>query len=221
MGEKRKSMRYPYVFLKCFTPQIDDLPMWEMYGDKSKGCCVVFDFSSGGSGDVSLFNICYINDKTHEADAINNNEVKKNINLINKAISELRICYKSLSKDEQLLYAFAKIIGDVLFLFKSDAYAHEKEKRIIINVSSDRDGRILHTDTEDDEIPMLYVKSESRFHIKEVILGPKDRDIYSQVPFLQERLDILSEKYGMPKSKISTSAIDFKRFIPEIFEGKI
>lgn len=36
---ERKSIRYPYVFMKCFTSLIDDLPMWEMYGDHAKGCC--------------------------------------------------------------------------------------------------------------------------------------------------------------------------------------
>ena len=37
----RKNARYPYVFLKCFTPQIDFLPMWGMYGDHARGCCLV------------------------------------------------------------------------------------------------------------------------------------------------------------------------------------
>lgn len=44
---QRKNARYPYVFIKCFTPQIDFLPMWEMYGDYAEGCCLVIDWLLG------------------------------------------------------------------------------------------------------------------------------------------------------------------------------
>ena len=43
IGSGRDLASYPYVFIKCFTTRIDDLPMWEMYGDHAEGCCIVFD----------------------------------------------------------------------------------------------------------------------------------------------------------------------------------
>lgn len=46
-GKKdRKSLNVPYVFVKCFTPRVDYLPMWEMYGDHAKGCCLIIDWET-------------------------------------------------------------------------------------------------------------------------------------------------------------------------------
>ena len=42
---KRRDVRVPYVFLKCFTTQIDYLPMWEMYADHAEGCCIVISWN--------------------------------------------------------------------------------------------------------------------------------------------------------------------------------
>ena len=42
----RKPLDVPFVFVKCFSPRIDYLPMWEMYGDHARGCCLVIDWES-------------------------------------------------------------------------------------------------------------------------------------------------------------------------------
>ena len=39
--DARKDAAYPFVFIKCFTSRIDDLPMWEIYGDHAQGVCLV------------------------------------------------------------------------------------------------------------------------------------------------------------------------------------
>ena len=42
----RKPLDVPFVFVKCFSPRIDYLPMWEMYGDHARGCCLVIDWET-------------------------------------------------------------------------------------------------------------------------------------------------------------------------------
>lgn len=42
--DARKDATYPFVFIKCFTSQVDDLPMWEIYGDHAQGVCIVIDW---------------------------------------------------------------------------------------------------------------------------------------------------------------------------------
>lgn len=62
---KREKLRYhciePYVFCKSFTnsDRIDDLSMWEVYGDRAEGACCVIRVH--GQGSQCLYNIAYFN----------------------------------------------------------------------------------------------------------------------------------------------------------------
>lgn len=58
--KQRKNARYPYVYIKCFTPQIDFLPMWEMYGDHARGCCLVLDWGKilEAGAQIPLYSVC-------------------------------------------------------------------------------------------------------------------------------------------------------------------
>lgn len=44
-NKERKIVSSPFVFIKSFTTSIDNLPMWKMYGDNTRGCCVVLNQS--------------------------------------------------------------------------------------------------------------------------------------------------------------------------------
>ena len=63
----RKIESQPYVFIKCFTQSIDYLPMWKMYGDDAKGCCVVINWNKtkekNEGRDIALYKVCYLTKK--------------------------------------------------------------------------------------------------------------------------------------------------------------
>ncbi len=62
--EERSRIEQPYVFFKCFTKQIDYLPMWSMYGNSASGCCIVFNleetFKRTKGKSIDLYRICYL-----------------------------------------------------------------------------------------------------------------------------------------------------------------
>ena len=44
-GRKTEIAECPYVFVKCFTPRVDYLPMWEMWRP-CVGCCLMGDWET-------------------------------------------------------------------------------------------------------------------------------------------------------------------------------
>ena len=65
-SEGRAKADYPFIFIKCFTTRIDDLPMWEMYGDHAQGCCIVMDLDMIMKQEnkyFPIYNVCYIKKK--------------------------------------------------------------------------------------------------------------------------------------------------------------
>lgn len=66
-SKSRKSVRIPYVFMKCFTSQVDYLPMSEMYGEHAKGCCLVLDREQpAAQTQISLYKVCYVERTGHD-----------------------------------------------------------------------------------------------------------------------------------------------------------
>ena len=63
----REQLAQPYVFIKCFTQSIDYLPMWKMYGDDAKGCCIVVDWNRtkqlNEEKEIALYKVCYLRRK--------------------------------------------------------------------------------------------------------------------------------------------------------------
>ena len=208
---------YPYSFIKCFTTRIDDLPMWEMYGGHAEGCCLVLDLKKiMGINEtlLPLYNVCYIRKSdTYSIETDDNREIgEKGVNEIRQCISKLDELFNQHNRDHYYINAMKVILDKIQYLFKNADYSYECEKRIIYTTENGLDKRIKHTKPKTvSETPMLYIQSDMSLCIDELILGPKFKDAYQRLPYLQERLDGINKKIGYKDSiKITYSGIEYK-----------
>lgn len=206
---QRRSLEYPFVFLKCFTPLIDDLPMWEMYGDHAAGCCIIFQkaFLKSTKLQVPLYRVCYLRKKnsSYEFSKADNPGVQ-NAELLNDYLTKLQELYKIHKTDKTVRAYFRKITEPIIFLFKDANYQHEQELRIMYRYAQISDD-FLHIE---GEYPKLYLNPEIYLRIKEIILGPKMMEIPAKIPYLQEELEKLSQLLGVERPVISASEIEYQ-----------
>jgi len=206
---ERKNISIPYVFLKCFTSQIDYLPMWEMYGNHAQGCCLVVDwqktFFENKNISKSLFQVCYINksEKGYDIRKSDNPQIR-NTERIKTCIRELKKLAAQLNASEQT--TFEKLLGELPYLFKDNSYSYEQEVRILY-LFSKPNKNFKHTD---NEIPKLFIIPDFYLQIKEIILGPKVSDIADRIPYLQEQIELMCEKTRTSIPKITISNIDYR-----------
>lgn len=223
---QRINIEYPYVFMKCFTSLVDDLPMWEMYGDKASGCCVVLDpktFWNRQENDTidSLYQICYIyidvdgelriaenHDSQNSASKVDTDSVEDALRQIRDIGVQLFQKEKSGSKlYYQACAEFVAMLDQIRFLFKSADYKHEQEVRLLY-VYPQADEAFLHTD---EKWPKLYVQPEFSIQIREIIMGPKCKKTYKFMPYLQEQIAKMFERntdFELPR--ITMSGIQYQ-----------
>ena len=209
MNGQRRSAEYPFVFLKCFTPLIDDLPMWEMYGDRAEGCCIVFDkaFLRSSRLHVPLYKVCYLRKKNSSYEFfLEDNEGLEDGKTFHRYLMCMKEIYKPYQKKQYLRTCFRKITEPIIFLFKDANYQHERELRIMYRyarISKD----FQHTK---EDYPKLYISPELFLRMKEIILGSKLKDIPVKVPYLQEELEKLCQHIGYKAPVISISEIEYQ-----------
>ncbi len=209
----RKELNVPYVFVKCFSPRIDYLPMWEMYGDHAKGCCLVIDWlrtkKSKQNAETILYRVCYL--RRHNGDYIvfpadNDQLSSEQCSLINDQLQQLQELVRSFSTEpnSEIINMFLGFLLDkVCYLFKDSSYSYEQELRVIYQTEKN----ILHTDGDK---PWLFVQTPFPLQLDEVILGPKFPDVSTRVPYLQEQIDQMCKKTGTEKPRITLSEIDYR-----------
>ena len=214
----RKRIEFPYAFLKCFTPLVDDLPMWDMYGDSAKGCCVVLNaktfFAEEKKYATQLYRVCYlsIDGETISVEYENNTKLDDTAS-IEDAIAEIRKIGAELFREEakgNKLYhrtsiEFMEMLDQISYLFKSADYKHEQEVRLLYvypKIYND----FQHTK---EEWPKLYVRPDFPVHIKELIMGPKCVDTYKIMPYLQEQIAKMCEQESVDLPKITISNIQY------------
>lgn len=208
--ELRKQVIYPYVFMKCFTSGVDDLPMWEMYGNHAEGCCIVLDrtcfWPEAFGRQIPVYRVCYIK-KNPSGYRINRNDNPKvDVKLITNRVDEVRRLAVLLEKGEHRERILEELVGDILYLFKDAAYQHEQEVRIFYRFNEVSE-EFRHTPTE---IPMLYVMPDIPVKIKEIILGPKCTNIEMKMPYLQERVEWMCKVNGFQMPLMTKSAVEYK-----------
>ena len=209
--QHRKNARYPYVFLKCFTPQIDFLPMWEMYGDHATGCCLVLDWNPTQNKqiEVPLYHVCYLtnNGSAYKVNESNNADLEKREEIEQELKDLGAICdILYATRDEICIEALHAFLNPILYLFKEDSYAYEREVRIYYQYP-EVDRRFRHTS---DNFGKLYVATDFPIAIKEIILGSKFAERSEVMPFLQEQIDLMCQKCNMPSPKITLSDIEYR-----------
>lgn len=204
--EKRKLINTPYVFLKCFTSKIDDIPMWEMYGDHAKGCCIVIKANKNNrkewnNQNLDLYKICYIDNEV-DYDPVENkyneNIIEDEIILLNEWLNKIKLIVNSISEKEIV----NSILEDIRYLFKDKDYSHEDETRIIKNY--DEYSEDFKYTNEDN--PKLFVLFREKINIDEIIIGPKCNRPNEMVPFIKEEFSRLD---GL-KPKITISNVNYK-----------
>jgi hypothetical protein len=231
----REVARYPYVFLKSFTRRIDDLPMWEMYGAKAEGVCLVVDPKqfTDKNAHTPMYYVCYLRRVEDKYDIIH----EDNLNLSKDTVTEIKGILKDIkdaveahsrntARDKAFLAAIDTAIQEVKFMFKDADYNHERELRIVYLAPTSADTRIKQTqepetgkdakplEYEKGKMPFLYVSDIGPVVIDEIILGPKFIGANKELPFLERRCDQLSQKfkkeYDEKNIKITFSDINYR-----------
>ena len=215
-GINDNSARFPNTYIKCFSTMKDYLPMWGMYGDNGKGCCLVIDWGRETKKNKRvLYRVCYINPKDKVNMATKEyNDKGIDTDSINAYLVKLKGLANDIRKYKNGFYFFLEIISRIRFLFKESSYSYENEYRILY--STDKDKKTIHyTNVEQIDLvkgiaPKLYVYSEFPVCIKKVLLGPKLKNVTEIIPFLQEKVDKLSDMYSMDKPEICYSSIEYR-----------
>jgi hypothetical protein len=207
----RRSLGTPYVFMKCFTSLIDNLPMWEMYGDHAEGCCIVLDSPWYTKADekqvVPLYHICYLA-KTDSGYCLRkeDNPQVADVEQLEELLEELKKVYSDLRKSNIPLEVFEELVSPIVYLFKDANYKQEQESRILYYFSEYAEA-MKHTP---GEYPKLYLQTDFTIRIREIILGPKVGQISEMLPYLQEQLEKLCKKTGDDMPDITLSEIDYR-----------
>lgn len=200
------------IYLSCFTTAIDELPMWSMYGNDGKGCCLLFkrdffDFSSEEFADELtiedqcsgennfLFRVVYLSAGASKITIDTFPQDKKNLGQnVATAISNLQFHLNKIAhiqekkRDKITNDILTFILGQIRYLFKDKSYAHEHELRLIRYSESP----LLDNDTW--VVPQLYVEVEKPLEYKQIILGPKVGEINRIIPYLTYTKKVSSVK---------------------------
>lgn len=214
--KRRKALNVPYVFVKCFSPRVDYLPMWEMYGDHAKGCCLVINWPATKKRQLDaepiLYRVCYLRKENgcYLASSADNEQLSgRSCDFINEHLQQLQKLVPNLPADTDPRFVdtvrrdFDSLLGRVLYLFKDSSYSYEQELRVIYQTKDN----ILHTDGDK---PWLFVQTPFPLQLDEVIFGPKFPDVSTRVPYLQEQLDQMCEKTNTMRPRITLSEIDYR-----------
>lgn len=205
-SDKRKNASPPFVFMKCFTSRIDDLPMWEMYGDRAQGVCIVVDWISTLTSTTPLYRICYLTryGDTYKLDQSVNQELT-NLNSIKSWLDELKNLREAIIDRESKLF-FDSLTEGIAYLFKDSSYHYEQEVRILY-AYNETTSLFKHTSAE---YPKLYVQTEFPVVIKEIIIGPKFKDLALRMPYLREQVERMCRSTDTTHPKITMSNIEYR-----------
>lgn len=210
--DENKLVEVPFskVFIGNFSTAKNKLPMWTLYGDDSKGCCLVFDdyffdknnelIESTSKADeksvspqeLTLYRVKYIDkDNLNDSDLI--------VDYLKKIASILDLFESIISKYESVRLWIKVLLDEIRFLFKDSDYDYENEVRIIIHAEN---SEIKADDGQNElSIPRLYVNLQRKLIYKEIILGSKIDKPNGVAPFLLHS--------GMVK-KVTKSGISYQ-----------
>ena len=209
---ERKEYLDPYVFVKCFTKSIDYLPMWKMYGNNAEGCCIVIDWNKikeiNKGKHIELYKVCYLTKQRNSYKFIkadNNND--KSLDGLGEILNKLKTDIQSLKEQQEKWNLTGLMLGKLAYLFKDSSYSYEEEARILYTLNK-QNSRIEKTNQSP---PKLYVHTDYRIAIDEVILGPKFKETYLWMPFIKLQLEKMNEIVGQGCStKLSISNINYR-----------
>jgi len=176
------------VYIGSFSTEKNKLPLWSLYGDDSKGCCMVFDnsFFSNTRNQAELTNskeyeqvlrlyrVKYINVRDFDSNGDDILIALKNIALLIKKWK------KVLTLNSSLVKWVINKLDEIRFLFKCDDYQYEEEVRLVLR--DDAVNRPIVDRTT--EVPKLYINVNNPIVFKEVVLGAKVENPTAPAQFL-------------------------------------
>jgi len=159
--------------------------------------------------EVPLYHVCYLtnNGSAYKVNESNNADLEKREEIEQELKDLGAICdILYATRDEICIEALHAFLNPILYLFKEDSYAYEREVRIYYQYP-EVDRRFRHTS---DNFGKLYVATDFPIAIKEIILGSKFAERSEVMPFLQEQIDLMCQKCNMPSPKITLSDIEYR-----------
>ena len=211
----RKQETHPYVFIKCFTQSIDYLPMWKMYGDEAKGCCIVVDWektiAQNPGKNIALYKVCYLTKRgKNYVFQMSDNNRDKDLAGMKDLLDKLKVDIAKLSNSKYGKIYANNLLGSIAYLFKDSSYSYEREARVIYSFDK------LNSQIEKtiQEPPKLFVYTDYNVVIKEIILGPKFENTYLWTPFIQSQIEklnnVMSDKETSYRTELTLSDINFR-----------
>ena len=213
----------PYIFCKSLTNEerLDDLSMWEIYGDRSKGvCCSILVHDSPDEKARCLYNIAYMNRDNKQVVQIggerkNDKEEQFKFELLDILLQLLKEKIKEEQHRKENAVEWRKNILEIAYLFKDESYSHENEMRYLYSLVGVDVGTLagkvktVGGNSEGKFLEILSIKSEVSFEFKEVILGPKVKNTDKAAAYLIHSFRVAIRNDDLMPT-ISKSAIHYR-----------
>ena len=154
----KNSIQTSHTFIASLISSPEELlPMWVQYADNAKGCRIEFTLNQKQIKEFKR--VIYVSPD-------HNSAVKDLIDQINSVFPQ---------KSQSLVNYLKQHLDKIRFLFKSSYYQHESEIRLVDNVKPENAKLLTDPDyiQSAEDIPKLYVNSETPLWIRSVMLGPK------------------------------------------------
>ena len=210
------------TYIKSLTSEYDSLPMWVNYGNNGKGCCIKINPHFFGYYDsivdnrfacinpfnkiYDLYKVIYVDNenlyKCSETLQTLLYGLERKINIFDIIIREYNIETRRL-----IIPVMRKIFAKLKYLFKKTDFEYEHEIRIVMNKRLD--DIVGFTETSNNEIPKVFIKSENSLVIDEVMLGPKVPEVSNVLPYISEKLSKMHNG-NRGEYKITRSAVDYR-----------
>ena len=184
------------VYIGSLSKAVDKLPMWTLYGDDSKGCCLVF--SKDYFIKQTLYRVHYVKKNDVDNSDCEIDVGKGEIVAIRQIAQLLDPYIDKIANNNIMRYEVLRILDSIRFLFKSEDYEYEDEVRLILH--SDDQNSLPQVDRSGDGIPRLFLNVEGDILYDEIILGAKVTNPSTAVPFIRNA--------NVPK--VSASAIEYR-----------
>ena len=93
---------------------LDYLPMWEMYGDHARGCCLVIDWETSKwmeeEAEPVLYHVCYLRKQGNSYVVLNedNEKLSRSCRAINSQLQELHNVAEEIAEQDRRYLLFLR-----------------------------------------------------------------------------------------------------------------